>query len=191
MDTASGPSRIARVDWRHRPRVDSVTQTTPEQETEEIEEEEHYRSAIADETLLAREQRGRTVMSKGHRQFHRRAAPDASGVLTVNVNVEQTIDTAGLIVGVQTVTPDLPVVPAYPTAAVPTVPTVPPFPSDLNVPTVPAYPYASSLPATPVPATPSAPTPSVAPAPTVPPTASSSILPTTYSGFNSTSSSCE
>jgi len=186
METASGPSRVSRVGWRYRPRAEHVASAqgnTPNQ----AREEEEPRPVDADEPLLAREQRGRTVMGEGHRQFHRRAAQAAPNILTVNVNVEQTIDIAGNVVGVATVTPVLPVVPAVPTVGVPTVPTVPAFPSDLNVPTVPAYPFSS------VAASPTEPAPTPAPAPTT--TEPSSILPTTlpatYSGFNSTTSSCE
>ena len=179
METASGPSRLSLVARRHRQRAEHAT-STDEFAPHQGREEEERRHADVDEPLLAREQRGRTVMGEAHRKFHRRAAQEASDVLTVNVNVEQTVDSGGNVVGVATVTPALPVVPAVPTVGVPTVPTVPAFPSDLNVPTVPAYPYPSGT------GTVSQPIPTPTPAPV--PIETSSILPTTYSGFNSTSS---
>ncbi|KAF2686112.1 hypothetical protein K458DRAFT_208595 [Lentithecium fluviatile CBS 122367] len=176
MDTAPGPSRISRVDLRYRHRAQHAPpagEIAPEQDAGE---EGDQRRADVDEPLLVREQRGRAVMGEGHRQFHRRAAQAASRVLTISVNVEQTVDLAGNVVGVATVTPVLPVVPPVPTNGVPTVPTVPPFPSDLVVPTVPSYPFPAA-----------ATTPTVtasAPTATAP-----SILPTTFPVSNSTISS--
>jgi hypothetical protein len=199
METASGPSSISRVDTRYRhrsQRLSSTQHTVPEQE---VEKKEERPSADVNESLLVGEERGRTVMGESHRQFHRRAAQEASKVLTALVNVEQTMQGAD-VVGVATVTPALPVVPAVPTNgvpavpavptdAVPTVPAVPAFPADLTVPSVPGYPFSAAA------ATPSEtltePT-STEPTPTVPtPTESTSVVSATSSSFNSTASSCK
>lgn len=130
------------------------------------------------ESLLIREQKGRTVMGKPHRLFHRRQAQNTPNVLTVNVEVVATLDATGNVIGQETVTPAVATV-----AAVPSVPSVPPFPSDL---TVPAYPWPSGVP------TVQATDTSAQPASTAPAVTSvgfsSSIFPTA-SGYNSTSSS--
>ncbi|CAI6333231.1 unnamed protein product [Periconia digitata] len=94
---------------------------------------------------------GRAVMRKAHGIFHRRQG-QATNVLTVNVEVINSVDPDGKIVAQQTVTPaaptvaavpSVPAVPPPPALSVPTVPAVPAFPSDLTVPTVPGYPFVS------------------------------------------------
>ncbi|KAF2450044.1 hypothetical protein P171DRAFT_350673 [Karstenula rhodostoma CBS 690.94] len=97
-------------------------------------------------------------MGKAHRLFHRRSAQVTANVLTINVEVVATLDSAGNVVGQATTTPGagttvIPpaVVPTVATAvtalpSLPSVPAVPPFPSDLNVPSVPAYPWPSGVP---------------------------------------------
>jgi hypothetical protein len=171
MDITNTRSRKSRVDNRYRhwaqdvaPRKETVGKRTAvrgEKEGDPLLEH-------GEEPLLIREQRGRPVMGRAHRAFHRQAAPAPSpNVLTVGVQVVATLDATGGIIAQETITPaltpalpsvvnqalpSLPVVPSvppfpsFPSAAVPSVPSVPPFPSDLTVPAYPAPPAVSSVP---------------------------------------------
>jgi hypothetical protein len=171
MDITNTRPRKSRVDNRYRhwaqdvaPRKETVGKRTAvrgEKEGDPLLEH-------GEEPLLIREQRGRPVMGRAHRAFHRQAAPAPSpNVLTVGVQVVATLDATGGIVAQETITPalipalpsvvnqalpSLPVVPSvppfpsFPSAAVPSVPSVPPFPSDLTVPAYPAPPAVSSVP---------------------------------------------
>jgi hypothetical protein len=178
MDITNTRSRKSRVDNRYRhwaqdvaPRKETVGKRTAvrgEKEGDPLLEH-------GEEPLLIREQRGRPVMGRAHRAFHRQAAPAPSpNVLTVGVQVVATLDATGGIIAQETITPalppalpsaiisalpsvvnqalpSLPVVPSvppfpsFPSAAVPSVPSVPPFPSDLTVPAYPAPPAVSSV----------------------------------------------
>lgn len=136
------------------------------------------------EPLLIREHQGRVVMGRAHRMFHRRQAQATTNVLTVSVQVVNTLDTAGNVIGQATLTPGLDttpatVAPSIVTAAdlVPSVPAVPPFPTDLNVPSVPSYPWPSGVP-----------TAVVTDASTSPPATSAPLESTTSAPLESTTS---
>lgn len=211
MEPTSKQSRISRVDLRYRHRAQDVLS---KEEKEQKEQDELESRDQVDQPLSKREQKGRAIMGRAHRLFHRRAATEPSKVLTVVVDVVATIDTNGSVLGLATSTPVLATtapglatstpgvvsVQAVPTVVLPSVPAVPPFPSDL---TVPAYPYPSGVPT--AGASSSSPLPSVSPTSTpvsesvsiqtsgvssisslVP--SSSSVLPAP-TGFNSTISS--
>lgn len=190
MDTAALPSRISRVDTRYRHWARNVSPKKEAEQEQESEEEEAPLHDGVGEPLLIREQKGRVVMGRAHRDFHRRAAQEASNILTIPVEVVATLDESGNIIGQQTVTASIPGVPAVPTAPLPSVPSVPAFPSDL---TVPAYPWPSGVPsATAQTATTGSQV--VTSAPVSATTEESSVLPTAFpssSGFNSTASSSE
>ncbi|KAK7183265.1 hypothetical protein PSPO01_10812 [Paraphaeosphaeria sporulosa] len=141
------------IDSRHRHQAQDFVKRDPVQVQEEDSVDD------AGEPLLIREHRGRAVMGKAHRLFHRRAAQVTPNILTVNVEVVATLDSAGNVVGQATATPAIGGTTLIPAAvvstvatdavvlpSVPSVPAVPPFPSDLNVPSVPAYPWPSGVP---------------------------------------------
>jgi hypothetical protein len=195
MDTVPLPTRVIRIDSRHRHQAQDVVkeEVAPVQAEEE---EEPLRDV--EEPPLNPEHDRPAVMGKAHRLFHRRSAQVTANVLTVNVEVIATLDSAGNVVGQATATPGLDttpaaVVPSVATAvALPSVPSVPAFPSDLNVPSVPAYPWPSGVPTgVPTTATVDTPTQSAAPESTPPPVLSSVGVPSfpTASGYNSTLSS--
>jgi hypothetical protein len=148
MESAPIPSKIIRVDQRYRHLAQDVSSNgEPVQERNQAaepreQEEEPALGDRADEPLLIREQKGRTVMGRGHRFFHRRQA-ESLNILTVAVEVVNTVDALGNIIAQETVTVAAPSVLAVPTIALPSVPSVPAFPSDL---TVPAYPWPSGVP---------------------------------------------
>ncbi|KAF2628290.1 hypothetical protein BU25DRAFT_431075 [Macroventuria anomochaeta] len=100
MDHIIAPFR-SRVDSRnHRHAQYTLTEKELDRRTKPYEEEEDY----ADEPLLIREHKRRTVMSNSHRRFHRRAPQAGTNVKTVNVEVVATLDTAGNVVAQTTVT---------------------------------------------------------------------------------------
>ncbi|KAL1600726.1 hypothetical protein SLS60_007114 [Paraconiothyrium brasiliense] len=208
MDTVPLPTRIIRIDSRYRHRAQDVVKKEPAQV--QVEEEEETSQGVG-EPLLIREQKGRAVMGKAHRLFHRRSAQVTPNVKTVNVQVVQTLDSAGNVVGQATATPGVDttpaaVVPSVATAAavepsiiqsaaaepsvataaavLPSVPSVPPFPSDLIVPSVPAYPWPSGVPTAAAAETTAQ---SAAPESTTAPILSTVF--STVSGYNSTTSS--
>ncbi|KAF2249468.1 hypothetical protein BU26DRAFT_318572 [Trematosphaeria pertusa] len=146
METIALPSRISRVDSRYRHWAQDVSpqgKAVQRPRREEEEQEEALLHDSLDEPLLLREQKGRAVMGRAHRLFHRRAEQKTSRTLTVKVEVVATLDASGNIIGQETATASIPQVPAVPTDPLPSVPAVPPFPSDL---TVPAYPWPSGVP---------------------------------------------
>ncbi|KAF1967138.1 hypothetical protein BU23DRAFT_301664 [Bimuria novae-zelandiae CBS 107.79] len=140
MDTVPLPTKILRIDSRYRHQAQDVARR--DAASVQVEEEEET-SRGAGEPLLIREQKGRVIMGKAHRLFHRRQVHATANVLTINVEVIATLDSAGNVLGKVTSTPALEATAA---AALPSVPSVPPFPSDLNVPSVPAFPWPSGVP---------------------------------------------
>ncbi|KAJ4335803.1 hypothetical protein N0V95_008797 [Ascochyta clinopodiicola] len=110
-------------------------------ESDRYEEEKVH----ADEPLLIREHKRRTVMSNSHRRFHRRAPQAGTRVLTVNVEVVATLDTAGNVVAQATITqPDS----TAPTEAATNV-SVPPAIAASSAPIVAAAAAAASTPEVP------------------------------------------
>ena len=141
MEIAARAPRRSRIEFRFRRSAqDATAQAQPVQEREEKGEEEEAFSD-ADESLLDRERKDRTVMGRAHGVFHRQAAP--SKVLTVVVDVVATVDSTGKLLGLATSTPVPVDAQVVPSVVLPSVPPVPPFPSDL---TVPAYPWPSGVP---------------------------------------------
>ncbi|KAJ4361000.1 uncharacterized protein N0V89_001569 [Didymosphaeria variabile] len=215
MDTGPLPTRIIRIDSRYRHQAQDVVKKEPAQV--QVEEEEESSHDVG-EPLLIREQKGRAVMGKAHRLFHRRSAQVTPNVKTVNVEVVATLDSAGNVVGQATTTPGVDaaptaVVPSVSTAAavdpsvataaavepsvataaavLPSVPSVPPFPTDLNVPSVPAYPWPSGVPTAAAAETTAQSTTLESPESTPAATLSSALSSvfSTVSGYNSTTSS--
>jgi hypothetical protein len=190
MDTVPLPTRVIRIDSRHRHQPQDVVKEEAVQVRVE-EEEEPLR--VVEESPLIREHEQPAAMGRAHRLFHRRSAHVPANILTVNVEVIATLDSAGNVVGQVTATPGVDttpaaIMPSVATAvALPSVPSVPAFPSDLNVPSVPAYPWPSGVPTAAVDTT----TQSAAPESTPPPVLSSVGVPAfmTVSGYNSTLSS--
>ncbi|KAF2785987.1 hypothetical protein K505DRAFT_156395 [Melanomma pulvis-pyrius CBS 109.77] len=179
METVARASKISRVDLRYRHRAQDVLPKDGQEQDDEPESPDDV-----DEPLLIREQKGRAVMGRAHRMFHRRPAVEPSKVLTVIVDVVATVDASGNVIGLATSTPGLVNVQALPTVVLPSVPAVPPFPSDL---TVPAYPWPSGVP-TAVLSTSTSPSPtSTSTATSRSSSAVSSSLASSI-GFNSTSS---
>ncbi|KAF9741898.1 hypothetical protein PMIN06_007989 [Paraphaeosphaeria minitans] len=193
MDTVPSSTRLVTIDSRHRHQTQDVAKRDPVQ----VQEEDSVQDV--GEPLLIREHDGRAVMGKAHRLFHRRSAQVTPNVLTVNVEVVATLDSAGNVVGQATGTPSVGGTPLISAAAappiatdavvlpsVPSVPAVPPFPSDLNVPSVPAYPWPSG-----VPTVAAVDTTTQAAAPESTPSASPSSVGTfpTASGFNNSTTS--
>ncbi|KAF2175674.1 hypothetical protein K469DRAFT_56057 [Zopfia rhizophila CBS 207.26] len=152
----SNPSkrkRLSRIErYRHFAEEVSPKETEKEFELGLPEDEEELLFDDVNEPLLIREKKGRTVMGRGHRMFHRRQAEGPKNILTIVVDVVATVDVNGNIIGKETSTP---VVQAA--GVVPTVPAVPPFPSDLTVPAIPA------VPTVPLPSVPAYPWPSGVP----------------------------
>lgn len=190
MDTVPLPTRVSiRIDSRHRHQAQDAARREPVQ----VQEEESV--GDAGEPLLVREQKGRAVMGKAHRLFHRRSAQVAPHVLTVNIEVVATLDSAGHVLGQATATqpagtaviPPAAVATVATAAAValPSVPSVPPFPSDLHVPSVPAYPWPSGVPTR---AAVDTATQSTQPESTPAASLSSGVAFSTVSGLNSTTS---
>ncbi|KAF2729188.1 hypothetical protein EJ04DRAFT_76783 [Polyplosphaeria fusca] len=149
MESAPIPRKISRIESRYRHLAQDLSRRDASAEPHE--EGATQKEEDLDEPLLIREKKGRVVMGRGHRMFHRRQA-EPSNVLTMVVEVVATIDTNGNIITQETNTPGVPLVPAVPTAPLPSVPAVPPFPTEL---TVPAYPWPSGIPSAPLAALPS------------------------------------
>lgn len=142
METATKPSKISRVDIRYRHQAEDVfygDEFVRDREAESGEEEEELPVENVDEPLLSREQKGRLVMGRAHRVFHRQQAELKTR--TVIVEVVSSVD-----VLVARATENAPADPVAPTGVLPSVPAVPPFPTDLIVPSVPGYPFQSGVP---------------------------------------------
>lgn len=182
MESASRPTKISRVDLRYRHQAQDVSpegESVRRREAELERKEAEFPKDDVKEPLLIRELKGRPIMGRAHRMFHRRQA-EPSNILTVAVEVIATVDPSGNIIAQETVTQSFP-----------QVPSVPAFPSDL---TVPAYPWPSGVPSVipglssqsviSSPAPTSAPTPDLSSVPTPIPTTVPASL-----GFNSTTSS--
>ncbi|KZM23460.1 uncharacterized protein EKO05_0003298 [Ascochyta rabiei] len=100
MDRIVAPSN-SRVDSRNHRHVQyTLTEKELGRESDRYEQEKVH----ADEPLLIREHKRRTVMGNSHRRFHRRASQASARTLTVNVEVVATLDTAGNVVAQATIT---------------------------------------------------------------------------------------
>lgn len=188
METATSQSKISRIDsrFRHWAQDFPARAATVEEKERALEEREEKKRASdnVNEPLLVRELRGRPIMGRGHRMFHRQAA--SSNVLTVGVQVVASIDAGGSTIVQGTTTNAVGTAVSTSAVVLPSVPSVPPFPSTL---TVPAYPYPSGVPsASTGQSTSQISTSSIPVSVTTSPGASSPTLVPTSSGSNSTSS---
>ncbi|KAF2257496.1 hypothetical protein CC78DRAFT_588497 [Lojkania enalia] len=186
MEPGPIPSKISRIDSRYRHLAQDLSRKEVLVHSRELLVEKNEQ--VVDEPLLVREQKGRAVMGRAHRMFHRRQAVEPANVLTMVVEVIATVDVNGNVIAQQTNPPILPSVPPLPTDPLPQVPSVPSFPSleMPKVPTVVAYPFTSGeLPISPT--TTSLQNTVSAPLSTAESSPHSSAVPSL--GFNSTSAS--
>lgn len=149
MDIPATPSRVSRVDSRHRRRA---LFEIPDRGA-------HHQPQPQDEEPRARS--GRDTMAKDHRPLHRRVPQAPTEVVTVSVEVVATVDSQGNLISQETITPGAP---AQPTPVVPVaVPAVTPAVAPAAAPAViPAVVPAAEVPSLPIAAPAAVDIPSVA-----------------------------